>query len=113
MCGRAPLRFYRTDYAIPQGSQSQNAFDAYGPRDRRVVVALRIGETSGAGGVVDARLETRKCFKLGRLRSRSTISMPGFMTKAPSPINTHTGSFGAPMAMPAPNIEIMLIEAPR
>src|SRR5262245_32560877 len=32
----------------------EDAFDAYGPRDRRVVVALRIGETNGAGGVIDA-----------------------------------------------------------
>src|SRR2546427_8028591 len=32
----------------------KDAFDAHRPGDRRVVVALRIGEGNGAGGVVDA-----------------------------------------------------------
>src|SRR5262245_27148297 len=32
----------------------KDAFDAHRPRDRRVVVALRIGEGNSAGGVVDA-----------------------------------------------------------
>src|SRR5262245_33921285 len=32
----------------------EDAFDAHSPRDRRIIVALRIGEGNGAGGVVDA-----------------------------------------------------------
>jgi hypothetical protein len=45
--------------------------------------------------------------------SRSTISMPGFMQNAPSPLNAQTSASGMPSAMPAANRLAMLIEASR
>ena len=59
------------------------------------------------------RLDTRKCVKFGRFSCRSTISIPGFMQKAPSPMNAHTRSSGCASAKPEANMVDRLIDASR
>ena len=54
-----------------------------------------------------------KCLRLGRSIWRSTISMPGFMQNAPSPLNVHTVLSGTPWARPAANIDVRLMDASR
>ena len=49
--------------------------------------------------VADWHALTTKYDDTDNLRA-NIMDMPGFITKAPSPINTHTGSFGAPMLEP-------------
>ena len=51
--------------------------------------------------------------RLGRFISRSTISMPGFMQKAPSPMKAQTFCSGLASANPDANIVDRLIDASR
>ena len=53
------------------------------------------------------------CVRFGRFICRSTISMPGFMQNAPSPMKAQIFNSGRASARPDANIVDRLIEASR